>query len=432
MELTTRLQLKMDCSLCHVKTLLCALLLAGSATAEAKSRPRSGLRSHNFGPGPAALPEVVLERAAAEFLDFEGTGIGVMEWTNIDGASGLHPGVAAPNHHLQQMMLNTEVKLREALDIPEDYRVLFMHGGAVGQFAAVPLNLLGAPGSKGDYLKQGFWTGRAFKEASKFGDIKYVDEYTGATGPQWEQWQAACRDDATYFHICLSETVQGVEMLQDPPADWSGPPVVVDATSTLLSRPINVSSYGLIYSSGGKNIPAGVAVVIVRQSLLKTTSKQEATPAIFDYRNSAGALEPVSSIFESRPNTPPTFAVYMLGLVLDYLAEQGGVEAMDAKAEVRSSSVYDVAAASNGFYVNKYHRDARSRMNAVFALPSRELEIEFLSEAEHSHGLYFLFGHPSTGGGIRITMYNWVTDDAIEAVVSFMKDFSARHNRNEL
>lgn len=356
--------------------------------------------------------------------------MGVLEYTNIDASSGTHPGVPAPGHKLQEMMLETEQKLRRALSVPEDYRVLYMHGGAVGQFAAVPMNLLGGTKApRADYLEQGYWSQRAIAEARKYGDVHFIKPaYTGAAPPSWEEWGKACRPDATYLHVCLSETVEGVELLEDPPASYSGPPIVLDATSTLLSRPINISSYALVFASGGKNLPAGMAVVIVRASFLKATKQLEVTPAIFDYRTNAGAIEPTSSVFESRPNTPPTFAVYMLGLVLDHLEELGGVQAMEERAEGNARKIYEVADKSGGFYKNVVHPSARSRMNAVFNLPSRELEKDFLHEAEFGRDepLLFLFGHP-VKGGVRVTMYNWVSDAAIEEVTQFMQEFASRH-----
>jgi phosphoserine aminotransferase len=261
-------------------------------------------RAHNFGAGPAALPEEVLKRAQAEFLDFEGSGMSILEWTNLDQFSGTHPGVAAPGHKLQEMFLATERKLRAALEVPADYRVIFQHGGAVGQFAAVPMNLLGGEGAAADYIDQGLWSRRAKAEASKYSDrVRTVATYVGDGPPPWAAWEAAASADATYMHVCLSETVEGVELKSDPPRGWRGPPVVLDATSTILSRPIDVGAYALIYASGGKNIPHGMAVVLVRESLLAATAMQSITPAVLSYRDSAGGLMPkvrLSTVWEHR------------------------------------------------------------------------------------------------------------------------------------
>lgn len=383
-------------------------------------------RAHNFGPGPAALPEAVLKRAQAEFLSFEGSGYSVLEWTNIDSATGMHPGVAAPGHKLQEMMLATEAKLRKAIDIPSDYAVMFMHGGAVGQFSAVPLNLLGGPGAKADYIDMGFWSRRALGEAQKYGDARNATAFVGDSPATWSAWEKQARPDATYLHVCLSETVQGIELREDPPASWSGPPIVLDATSTILSRPLNVGRYALIYASGGKNIPAGMAVIIARQSFLAATEALKVTPQILEYRTNAGAI---ASIFESKPNTPPTFAVYMLNLVLDHLASEGGVVAQAKRITARAEGLYKAAEAAGGggFYKNVVHVAVRSYMNAVFTLPTRELEKTFVEQAE-ARGLHHLFGHP-VSGGVRVTMYNWVRDESVDAVVAFMKEFAQQHAR---
>ncbi len=164
-------------------------------------------RAHNFGAGPAALPEAVLKKAQAEFLDFEGSTMSVLEWTNLDSGGLSHPGVAAPGQKLQEMMLATETKLRTVLDIPSDYRILFMHGGAVAQFAAIPMNLLGQEGALADHIDSGFWSRRAALEASKYGDVSTIATYVGDSTPPWEQWASMSRKGATYLHVCLSETV---------------------------------------------------------------------------------------------------------------------------------------------------------------------------------------------------------------------------------
>jgi phosphoserine aminotransferase len=400
------------------------LALAGIKQVEAQVRSP---RAHNFGAGPAALPDAVLARAQAEFLDWQGSGMSVLEWTNLDSGGPSHPGVAAPGQKLQEMMLATEAKLRKVIAIPSDYRVLFMHGGAVAQFSAIPMNLLGSDGAQADYIDSGFWSRRSAQEASKYGDIKTIATFVGDSAPPWEQWALAARKGATYLHVCLSETVQGVELLTDPPRDWQGPAVVVDATSTLLSRPIDVAAYALIYASGGKNLPAGMATVIVKQSLLLSTKPLAITPAIFDYRTHGGALQPTASVFESRPNTPPTFASYMLGLVLDHLEDEGGVSAMHAKVTARATALYEAAARAGGgvFYVNKVHPHARSRMNAIFKLPTPELDKLFVREAEQA-GFLHLYGHPVLGG-IRVTMYNWVRDESVYSLIKFMEDFADKH-----
>lgn len=383
-------------------------------------------RGFNFGPGPAALPVKVLERAAKSLLNFRGTGIGIMEYTNLDSSSGTHPGT--PATPLQEMMMEAENKLRSTLSIPSNYDVLFMHGGAVGHFSAVPMNFLGGEdGACADYLEQGFWSHKAFTEAKKYGDVSMIGPFVGQEAFQWKDWAKRTRSCSKYLAVVLSETVQGVELLSDPPREWSGPPIVLDATSTLLSRPIDVAAYGMIYASGGKNIPHGVSVIIIRREFLESTEKMSITPALFDYRSHAGTLRPVASQFESRPNTPPVWGVYLLGEVLDHLAAEGGLEAQVTAQANKAGLLYRIIDASNGFYINNIHLVVRSRMNVVFNLKSKELEKLFIDEAEAlSQPLPFLWGHPSQGG-VRVTTYNWVTEEGVKAVATFMQEFLRKH-----
>ena len=305
--------------------------------------------------------------------------------------------------------------------------VMFVHGGAIGQFSAVPMNFLGKEGACADYITQNFWGSRALTEAQKYGDCQSIATYTAKDGPApWQEWGAKSRPCAAYVHIVMSETIQGSELLSDPPATYTGPPIVVDATSTLLSRPINVSAYGLIFASGGKNIPHGVTVIIVEKEFLRNTQKQAITPALLDYRSNAGALEPVASIFESRPNTPPVWPVYLLGEVLDHIEVGGGLMAQSRRTEHRADRLYKIIDESKGFYINNVHKAARSKMNVVFNLPTKELEELFISQAEELE-LMYVWGHPSQGG-LRITTYNWITDEAIDLVSSFMVRFMRENN----
>ena len=385
------------------------------------------VRAHNFSPGPGALPTAVMQRAQAEFMNFANMGMGVIEITNLDSEGATHPGEA--RHPLQQMMLDTEHKLRTALDIPSSYRVLFMHGGAVGQFSAVPLNLLDDK-RKADYVQMGFWTKRAAAEASKYCDVATPVTFDKRIQPVAE-WKHAIRADASYVHICANETVQGMEYLEDPEWDDTMPPLVCDATSTLLSRPMDVARYGLIYSSGGKNLPAGLCVVIVRESLLAERQAHALCPQILDYRLNGGGLTPKSSVFESRPNTPPTFGVYMLGLILDdLLGAKRGLAAVQKWVASRAAKVYDAVEASGGFYSNNVEENSRSHMNVVFRIGGEgagDLSVEkrFVAEATEA-GLFALFGHP-VEGGCRVTLYNGVEDASVDAVVAFMRAFLAHH-----
>lgn len=326
--------------------------------------------------------------------------------------------------------MDVEKALRSTLEIPKDYDVLFMHGGAVGHFSAVPMNFLGGDGACADYLAQGFWATKSFVEAEKYGDVAQVgDSRKWAEGPpDWHAWAKATRPCAAYLHVVLSETVQGVELFEDPPVGWKGPPVVLDATSTLLSRPIDVRAYGMIYASGGKNLPHGVTCVILRRSFLETTKKMRIAPALWDYRAHAGALRPIASQFESRPNTPPIWGIYLLGEVLHHLQRQGGLLHQVAAQAQRAGALYGAIDASQGFYINTVDPAVRSRMNVVFNLRTTELEKLFIDEAEAlKMPLMFLWGHPSKGG-VRITTYNWVTQTSIEHAYEFMVKFANKHH----
>ena len=308
-----------------------------------------------------------------------------------------------------------------------------MLGGAVDQFSAVPLNLMGDKRTV-DVVDVGFWSSRARQEAEKYapGGVGTPCVCEGSI-PDVSTWNV--NPDAAYVHICLNETVEGLEFLQDPPWDDARlPPLVVDATSTLLSRPIDVGRFGCIYASGGKNIPAGLAVVIVRESLLARTPAHPLCPQILDYRKSAGGRPGRSSIFQSLPNTPPTFAVYMLGLVLADLQERGGLVEVERQVAAKAAAVYAAIDASNGFYVNTVDPRARSRMNAPFRIGraadgtpgNRDLERRFVEEAASEAGCHYLFGHP-VKGGVRITMYVGQTEAAISAVIGFMAAFREKY-----
>jgi len=383
-------------------------------------------RAFNFGPGPGMLLEGAMRKAQAEFLDFRGTGMGILEFTNLD-ATNDHPGEGRTV--CQKMMLETEAKVRDCLQVPENFRVLFQWGGAVGQFSAVPLNLCENSAMKADFVDMGFWSKRAFAEAQKYCDAKVVAEIsTKISGPtDWD-----IRKDAAFVHICLNETVEGLEFHDDP--DWPAefPPLVADATSTLLSRPIDVSKYGVIYSSGGKNLPAGIVLVIIREDLLTERKPNELCPQILDYRKNGGALQPKSSVFQSLPNTPPIFGAYMLGLVLDEIKDRwGSLEKVKEWAHKRVEKLYVAIENSEGFYSSKVEPGSRSVMNVPFRVggPDGDMEMErkFASEAAEK-GLHFLFGHP-VRGGVRVTTYIGLADEAIDAVLEFMNEFRVKNRK---
>uniref|UniRef100_A0A0G4I5I3 phosphoserine transaminase n=1 Tax=Chromera velia CCMP2878 TaxID=1169474 RepID=A0A0G4I5I3_9ALVE len=367
-----------------------------------------------------------MERAQREFLNFQSTHMGVLEITNLD-ASNDHPG--EPRQPVQKMMLETEHKLRETLKIPQNYRVLYMWGGAVGQFSAVPLNLCSKENPKGDYVDMGFWSKRALTEGKKYCDVHVAATVTTKI-PHSSTWDV--RRDADFVHICLNETVQGTEFHEDPewPSDY--PPLVADATSTLLSRPVDIARYGIVYASGGKNLPAGMCLVIIREDLLTDREAHPLCPQVFDYRKLGGALMPKASCFQSLPNTPPVFAVYMLGLVLDWIREDFGGDLNQVKrwAHARAEKLYDAVEASRGFYSTDVSRECRSVMNAPFWVNGGDIEMErrFAVEAAAA-GLHYCFGHPVTGG-VRITMYLGLPEATSDAAIAFMQKFEKENNPN--
>lgn len=365
-------------------------------------------RAHNFSAGPAAIPTGVLEQAQAELLDWHGTGMGILEASHRD-AGGPVQGVIA----------RAEAQLRELLSIPTGYRVLFLHGGAHGQFAAVPSNLASAEGATASYLLTGFWSERAREEASRFVSTAIAGGAAdGSLGiPASSTWEVP--RESAYVHLCANETIQGLELLEDP--RWDGPPLVADFTSTLLSRPVDVARYGVIYASSGKNLgPAGVTVVIVRDELLARPVHPR-TPSILDW-SKAVASTPIGSLH----NTPPVFAIYFLGLVLDDLVVRGGLPAMAKRNTERAARIYSILDASGGLYSNRVEPRFRSRMNLPFRVAGGDPEVErrFTREGEE-RGLFQLFGHPRFGGQ-RITLYNGIRDESVDALADFLEDFARR------
>jgi phosphoserine aminotransferase len=345
------------------------------------------------------LPLEVLQQAQAELTDWQGSGMSVMEVS--------HRGKA-----FVACAAKAEAGLRRLLAIPDDYRVLFLQGGASGQFAAVPLNLT-APGDRVAYLNTGQWSAKAIKAARGQGLTVEVladqaaSRYT--TVPADGSYEAPA--DAVYLHYTPNETIGGVEFDHPPTTDR---PLVADFSSTILSRPIKVADHGLIYAGAQKNLgPAGVVVVIVRDDL--TGHARTGTPEIWDYAAMAKA--------DSMVNTPPTFAVYLLGLVADWVEGQGGLEAMGRRNQAKAAALYR-AIDGSGFYRNPVDPPARSWMNVPFTLADPGLESAFLVEAEAA-GLTNLQGHRSVGG-MRASIYNAMPLAGVEALIDFMADFAAR------
>ncbi|MBM5811230.1 MAG: 3-phosphoserine/phosphohydroxythreonine transaminase [Gammaproteobacteria bacterium] len=358
------------------------------------------MRVFNFSAGPAALPLPVLEQARDELLDWRGGGMSVMEVSHRG-----KPFIAVAEQ--------AEADLRELLAIPAAYKVLFLQGGATAQFAGVPLNLCPA-GTQADYIDSGHWAQRAMAEARRFVTVQ-VAASTAATRHTTAPAQAALQLDpgAAYVHYTPNETIGGVEFPYVP--DTGGVPLVADLSSTILSRPLDVTRFGLIYAGAQKNIgPSGLAVVIVREDLLGRARPD--VPAILDYRAMAES--------GSMLNTPPTFSWYIAGLVFRWLQNEGGLAAIGERNRRKAERLY-AAIDGSGFYANPIARDCRSWMNVPFTLPRPELDKAFLAEAAAA-GLTNLAGHRAVGG-MRASIYNAMPEAGIEALVDFMRDFARRN-----
>jgi len=367
-----------------------------------------------------------------------------LSWPGAPGMSVMSISHRETDGPYQRLQARVESQVRAVLDVPSDYRVIFMQGGAHGQFAAVPLNLAGGGGHASATgrpfavgVDTGFWAKRAAKEHAKYVDVSWAA--SGAEGdsaastyrafPSASTW--AVPSDAAFVHVCANETIHGLELLDDPtlPPEAAHVPVAADFTSTLLSRPVDVSKYGVLYCSGGKNLgPAGVTMCLVKDSLLDAGLEHPACPSVLSY-SQVGNSKPIGSIY----STPPTFQVYMLGLCLEHVMETGGVQAAATRSIERADLVYSVIDASNGFYRNEVEAASRSRMSVPFrvAPPSRSpaevavLEATFLSEAEEA-GFRHVAGHPLFGG-MRASLYHGVPDASVHALVGFMERFRQRH-----
>ncbi|SKA86151.1 phosphoserine aminotransferase apoenzyme [Thiothrix eikelboomii] len=354
----------------------------------------------NFSPGPAVLPHAVLEQAKAELLDWHGSGMSVMEMS--------HRG-----REFMSIAAQAEADLRTLMQIPQNYKVLFLQGGAHSQFAMIPMNLARGK-SQADYLDTGDWSLKAIEEGRRYLDLNVVassaaSHYT--TIPPLATWQL--NPAAAYLHYTSNETIRGVEF------DWipelGDLPLVVDMSSDILSRPIEVSRFGLIYAGAQKNIgPAGLTIVIVREDLLGQV--MEGTPSMFNYQLYAET--------ESMYNTPPTYAWYLAGLVFQWLLQQGGLEAMAQINQRKASKLY-AAIDQSDFYHNPVDPDCRSWMNLPFTLANPKLEQRFLDEAAQV-GLVTLKGHRLVGG-MRASLYNAMPEEGVDALIAFMRDFEAKH-----
>jgi phosphoserine aminotransferase len=361
-------------------------------------------RPFNFSAGPATLPEPVLAQAASEMLDWHGSGMGVMEMSHR-GKEFISIAEAA------------ERDLRTLLAVPPQFRILFMQGGGLGENAVVPLNL--SRGGQVDVVVTGSWSKKSAAEARRYADVAIAasneaDHHTAL--PATGTWRL--RDGASYLHLCSNETIDGLEFQQLPDlaALGSSAPLVVDASSHILSRPVDWSRVGLLFAGAQKNIgPAGLTLVFVREDLLDQALP--VCPSAFKYRTVADA--------GSMYNTPPTYAIYIAGLVFQWLLAEGGVAEMTRRAQDKAALLYGAIDGSGGFYANRVAADARSRMNVPFFLRDESLNDAFLAEAR-GRGLLQLKGHKSVGG-MRASIYNAMPLAGVQALVDHLNDFAHRH-----
>ena len=354
---------------------------------------------YNFSAGPAVLPKAVLQRAQAEMLDWHGSGMSVMEMS--------HRG-----KEFTSILEKTESDLRKLLNIPQNYKVLFLQGGAIAENAMIPLNLLN--GGEADYVVTGAWSKRSVEDAIAYGEINVAasseaNKFTDV--PAYADWKL--NKNASYLHICTNETIHGVEF--DGLPDAGNVPIVADMSSHILSRTIDVTKYGVIYGGAQKNIgPAGLCIVIVREDLLGKASAL--TPAVFNWKTQADN--------QSMINTPPTYSIYIAGLVFEWLLEQGGVAAIEQVNIAKAKLLYDYID-STDFYENHVAVKNRSRMNIPFFLKDASLNDAFLKGAE-ANGLLQLKGHRMVGG-MRASIYNAMPIEGVQALVNYMKAFESAH-----
>lgn len=357
-------------------------------------------RVFNFNPGPAALPLEVLEQAQAEMLDFKGTGMSVME-------------ISHRSKEFESVIQTAEADLRELMDIPANYKVMFLQGGAHLQFSMIPMNLRAA-GASADYIVTGTWSKTAVKEAKKLGATR-VAANTEADGFKGLPASLDLDPKAAYLHFTSNETIHGVEFFKEP-VPPAGVPLVCDSSSDFISHPIDVSKYALIYAGAQKNAgPSGVTIVIERDDMLERTP--ENLPVMLDYKimASSGSLH----------NTPPCWSIYIVGLVLQWAKKMGGLTAIEKTNRTKAELIYNAIDNSGGFYRGHALPDARSIMNIPFRLPSEELEDAFVKEAK-KNDLIGLKGHRSVGG-MRASIYNAMSVEGAQALANFMAEFQKKN-----
>ena len=361
---------------------------------------------YNFSAGPAVLPKDVLQQAASEMLDWHGSGMSVMEMSHR-GPEFIAIYEAAVRD------------LRQLLAVPDNYRILFLQGGGLGENAIVPLNLLGASSAPAtiDFVHTGSWSGKSIKEAARYANVNVAatsepGRFTSV--PPQEYWKLT--RDAAYLHLCTNETIDGVEYNFTPelPGGANATPIVADMSSHILSRVVDVSKYGVIFGGAQKNIgPAGLTVVIVRDDLLGRALP--ICPSAFEWKTVAA--------HDSMYNTPPTYAIYIAGLVFAHLLRQGGVAAMEERNIAKAALLYGALDADD-FYENRVAKDCRSRMNVPFYLRDEALNEQFLAGAK-ARGLLQLKGHKSVGG-MRASIYNAMPIEGVQALVDYLNEFAGR------
>ena len=354
-------------------------------------------RVYNFSAGPAVLPEEVLKEAAAEMLDYRGTGMYVMEMSHRSKA-------------FEEIITTAEQDLRDLMGIPDNYKVLFLQGGASSQFAAVPMNLMTKSG-KADYVLSGQFSTKAYKEAARYGDVKVVasskeDNFSHIPALDEKEF----RPDADYFHICMNNTIYGTVWHQLP--NTGNVPLVADISSCILSKPIDISKFGLLYAGAQKNVaPAGLTIVIVREDLLG--DPMEFTPTMFNYKTMAEN--------DSMYNTPPCWPIYISKLVLEWIKNDiGGLEKMEERNVRKAQLLYDFLDQST-LFKGCAEKESRSIMNVTFVTGDKDLDAKFVKESEAA-GFVNLKGHRSVGG-MRASIYNAMPEEGIVKLVEFMKKF---------
>ncbi|QDC98947.1 3-phosphoserine/phosphohydroxythreonine transaminase [Candidatus Methylopumilus universalis] len=355
--------------------------------------------TYNFSAGPAVLPKSVMLRAQAEMIDWHDSGMSVMEMS--------HRG-----KHYMSIIEKVESDFRSLFNVPKNYKVLFLQGGAIAQNSMVPLNLLN--GKKANYVVSGYWSKRSYQDALPFGDMSIAasSESIGYTkAPDLQEWKID--SSASYIHFCSNETIHGVEYFDLPSVKTI--PVVADMSSHILSRPVDISQFGVIYAGAQKNIgPAGLTIVIVRDDLLEVASPL--TPSVFNWKTQAEN--------QSMINTPTTYSIYMAGLVFEWLIELGGLAAIEKQNIKKAELLYSYIDSSD-FYSNPIDIKNRSRMNVPFRIQNEDLHTSFVTGAENL-GMIGLKGHRLVGG-IRASIYNAMPIEGVQALVDYMKDFEKSH-----